>query len=224
MLYIRCLKANCFIYLDFNLLERILNDRLFFSATKRNVKPIGDVLSVLLRSSRQPGTQVLEIASGSGEHAVQWQQRFAHLQWQASDSDPAHVASINAWRAHYQLSNMPNAILLAADAERWNIAADWVVCINLIHIAPWTACLGLLKNASFSLSSGGMLILYGPFKVAGYMTHSNQQFDLSLQLQNPQWGVRDIEQVQQQAKPFGLSLFRLFEMPANNLMVCFTKN
>lgn len=201
-----------------------MNDRLFFPATQRNVKPIGDVLSVLLRSSRRPCTQVLEIASGSGEHAVQWQQRFAHLQWQASDSDPAHVASINAWRAHYQLSNMPNAILLAADAERWNIAADLVVCINLIHIAPWAACLGMLKNASCSLAPGGLLIMYGPFKVAGNMTDSNRQFDLSLQSQNSQWGVRDIEQVQLHAKQFGLSLFRLFEMPANNLMICFIKS
>ena len=200
-----------------------MDHRLVFPATARNVKPIGDVLNVLLTLSSSPCQQVLEIASGSGEHAVQFQQRFSSLSWQATDVDPLHISSINAWREHYQLSAMPPALLLDVGQPDWNQSVDMVVCINLIHVAPWSACVGLLSHAAQVLSSGGLLVLYGPFRVQGECAASNRHFDQSLRQQNPSWGLRDIEEVQQQAQRCGFSLYRLFEMPANNLTLVFKK-
>ena len=202
----------------------MIDKRVFFPATERNVKPIGNVLGLLLESVIRKQGRVLEIASGSGEHAVQFQRRFDSITWQASDIDQKYIDSIHAWRDFYHCSDMVDAIRLDATADAWDCTADALVCINMIHIAPWAACLGLVRNSGRILPKGGAMILYGPFRIQGRMAASNEQFDCSLRQQNSGWGVRDLEHVQKAAWAHGLHLHRLFEMPANNIMIEWIKH
>ena len=198
-------------------------DRLYFPATERNRAPIGDALSELLPEQGA----VLEIASGSGEHAVTFQRRFPAILWQASDSDPVHCQSINAWIDHECLGDrMPEALQLDVLAQPWAISERVtnqlrvVIAINLIHISPWKCCQSLVEQASDFLPIGGCLILYGPFRRNGSHTSlSNESFDQSLKDRNPLWGVRDLEAVETLCIDFGLTNMRFLEMPANNLMV-----
>ena len=197
-------------------------DRLYFPATVRNRAPIAAALSELLPDQGA----VLEIASGSGEHAVTFQRRFPGVVWQASDPDPSHCKSINAWIAHECLSDvMPPALQLDVLDRPWLIPKRTcvelkvVVAINLIHIAPWSCCQSLVEQASEHLPIGGRFILYGPFRRNGLHTSlSNEAFDQSLRERNPSWGVRDLESVETLCSKAGFNNMQFIELPANNLI------
>ena len=197
-------------------------DRLYFPATVRNRAPIAAALSELLPDQGA----VLEIASGSGEHAVTFQRRFPGVVWQASDPDPSHCKSINAWIAHECLSDvMPPALQLDVLDRPWLIPKRTcvelkvVVAINLIHIAPWSCCQSLVEEASEHLPIGGRFILYGPFRRNGLHTSlSNEAFDQSLRERNPSWGVRDLESVETLCSKVGFNNMQFIELPANNLI------
>lgn len=193
--------------------------RLFAPATVRNRAPI---LSVL-RRYLPPRGLILEVASGSGEHVAHFARAFPYLLFQPSDPDPDARASIDAWRAELAPANVRPAMALDAAAEVWPIdAADAVLCINMIHIAPWTAAEGLMRGAAGVLPSGGVLYLYGPYKQGGRHTApSNEAFDRSLRLQNPDWGVRDLEAVADLAAAHNFSEPQIEEVPANNLALVF---
>jgi SAM-dependent methyltransferase len=195
--------------------------RLHAPAAARNRQPILDVLRPYLP---QRGV-VLEVASGTGEHVVHFAQACPHLVFQPSDPDPAHRASIGAWSDAFGLANVRRAIALDTTAEVWPVdAADAIVCINMIHIAPWAAAVGLLCGAARVLPPRGLLYLYGPYKRAGRHTApSNQAFDVSLREQNPDWGVRDLEAVAGLATAHGFHAPIVEQMPANNLSLVFRK-
>ena len=183
-------------------------------ATERNRDVIAETLAALLPDKGL----VLEIASGTGEHAVHFAKRFPNLTWQPSDPDPIALASINAWRADSNAPNVRPAMLLDASAE-WPIAqADAVVCINMTHISPWAATVGLLHNAARILPSNAPLFIYGPFRERDVpLAESNASFDASLRQQNPEWGLRYVEDITEEAQQAGLRLDQIIEMPANNL-------
>src|SRR5260221_6322391 len=154
-----------------------------------------------------PAGLVVEVASGSGEHVVHFAAALPALEFQPSDPDPASRASIDAWAADASLPNLRPALALDAEAEIWPLAAaDAVLCINMIHIAPWRACRGLIRGAARILGAGGVLCLYGPYKRAGRHTApSNAEFDLGLRARNPEWGVRDLDSVAELADSAGFS-------------------
>jgi len=187
----------------------------------RNRDPI---LSVLRRVLPSTG-MVLEIASGTGEHAVYFAAALPHLNWQPTDRDEQALASIAAHRASANLPNLLAPIVLDASSATWPVQqADAVVAINMVHIAPWSATEGLLAGAGWVLSSGGVLYLYGAYKENGAHTAaSNAAFDLDLRRRNPEWGVRDLEQVVERAATHGLRLVERVAMPANNLSLIFRK-
>ena len=190
-----------------------------FPATARNRDPILAVLGRVLPAS---GT-VLEVASGSGEHAAYFAPRLPHLVWQPSDPEPQYRDSIAAWAARAAVPNLRPPLDLGTCTEAWPAAAA-VVCINMIHIAPWDACAGLMRGAGNILPAGGILYLYGPFKEGGRHTApSNVAFDQSLRRHDPSWGVRDLGDVAAEAAVHGMALAETVEMPANNLSVVLVK-
>lgn len=200
----------------------MLDDRQFAPATDRNREPI---LEVLLQVLPPTGT-VLEVSSGTGEHAVFFAPRLAPRRWLPSDPNPVARASIAAWRSHQPAENLEAAIALDARDPIWTIAPDQqklitaIVNINMVHIAPWSACLGLMSGARRLLPNGGVLYLYGPFKQGGRpMAPSNVAFDESLRAQNSGWGIRDLDEVIAIAQTHDLSLVKTYAMPANNLSV-----
>jgi SAM-dependent methyltransferase len=187
----------------------------------RNRDPILDVLKRVLP---QRGL-VLEIASGSGEHAAYFAQALPQLTWQPSDPDAAALASSAAHRTDVGLANLLAPLHLDVTASSWPVAhADAVICCNMIHIAPWTACEGLVAGAARVLPTGGLLYLYGPYKIGGAHTApSNQDFDAYLRRQNPAWGIRDLDEVTALAGGNGFTLIETVAMPANNLSVIFAR-
>jgi hypothetical protein len=209
--------------------------RRFAPATQRNRDPI---LQVLQRVLPPEGT-VLEISSGTGEHAVYFAPHLAPRQWLPSEPNPTLRRSITAWQATSPADNLHPPIDLDTHASTWSVelveqpealaSVDLqqypitaIVNINMIHIAPWSACVGLMAGAGRILPSGGILYLYGPFKVNRQHTApSNHAFDTSLKSQNSEWGVRDLEAVATLAESYGLVLSATVEMPANNLSVIF---
>ena len=204
-----------------------MDQRLFFPATERNRDPIGNLLKQWLPAS---GT-VLELASGSGEHGVCFQQQFPHLRWQASDPDPDHRASINAWIQHQGLSQvMPAALNLDVENRPWPLpqtiggAVNAVVCINLLHISPASCTDAVLEEAALLLPSGAPLIIYGPFMRNGAHTSaSNAAFDRSLRERNHQWGLRELNHVTAIAANTGFKTEHVVSMPANNLSLVFQR-
>ena len=188
-------------------------------AVARNRDPI---LAVLRRVLPAKGT-VLEIASGTGEHAVHFAAALPHLTWQPTDRDSDALASIAAYRAAAQLPNLLTPLELDAAAAAWPVArADAVVSINMIHIAPWSAAEGLMAGAGRVLARGGILYMYGPYKEDGRHTApSNAAFDASLRAQDPRCGVRDVGEVSALAAQHGLELVERVAMPANNLSLVF---
>jgi hypothetical protein len=198
-------------------------NRLSSPAAQRNRGPILEVLRRVLPSSGR----VLEAASGSGEHVVFFAKALPDLVWQPSDPDPASLDSIKAWTAHAGLSNVLAPLVLDVTRARWAYsidAVDAVVCINMIHIAPWEACLGLFYGCEALLSPGAPLVLYGPFLRSGVHTAaSNAAFDASLRQQDPRWGLRDLDDVVREAGLRGFELAEVVEMPANNLTVVLRK-
>jgi len=186
-------------------------------ATERNREPILAILRDILPAS---GT-VLEVASGTGEHAIHFARVLPDLVWQPSDPDPAALASIRAWAAAARLPNVRPPLLLDAAATDWPmVRADAILCINMIHISPWEATGGLMAGAARMLGEGAPLYLYGPYRRAGIATvPSNEAFDQSLRARDPRWGLRQLEEVVTLAGGQGLALERVVEMPANNLSV-----
>ncbi len=184
-------------------------------ATERNRDPI---LAILQRLQPARGT-VLEIASGTGEHIVHFARSLPKLAWQPSDPDAEARASIDAWADALQLPNLRPAIDLDAAAPIWPIArADAILCINMIHISPWAATIGLMAGAARLLPAGAPFFLYGPYRREGVPTApSNEGFDQSLKARDPRWGLRDLEEVVAEARGFALE--QVIEMPANNLSV-----
>jgi SAM-dependent methyltransferase len=191
-------------------------------ATARN----RDAIRAVLARELPAHGSVLEIASGSGEHAVYFAAAFPHLTWQPSDPSDAALASITAWRAEAQLANLQAAIALDAAAAGWPIAhADAIVCINMVHISPWQATLGLFAGAARTLARGALLYLYGPYRFDGAFTaESNAEFDRSLRSRDPQWGVRDVGELDAAARPHGLARRDTVVMPANNHSLIFRKS
>ncbi len=201
--------------------ELTVDQRLFFPATERNRGPIGDLLSQVLPASGA----VLELASGSGEHVVCFQQRFPHLIWQASDPDPDHRASIDAWIRYQGLSDvMPAALNLDVEERPWPLpqtireSLKAVVCTNLLHISPSDCTIAVLEESALLLPAGSRLIIYGPFLRDGQHTSaSNEAFDASLRQRNPAWGVRDLAWIDELLLPLPLKRVGCHTMPANNL-------
>lgn len=187
-------------------------------AAARNVAPIGHVLSEWL----PPTGLVLEIASGTGEHALAFAKRFPHVDWQPSDPDPDALASIAAWQAEGS-ANLRPPVRLDVCSPEWPVeAVDAILCINMVHIAPWEASVGLLQGASRLLDGGGRLILYGPWLEKGVEpAPSNLAFDRDLRARNPRWGLRLVEEFAASAEQCGLALEARRTMPSNNLMLRF---
>ncbi len=195
-------------------------DKRHAPATARNRDAIVAVLHDALPSS---GLMV-EVASGSGEHAVHFAVAFPHLDWQPTDPDPAALASIAAWRADAGLPNL-NAPLQLDAAGDWPVSrADAVLCINMVHISPWDATLGLMKGAGALLPPGGLLYLYGPYLRDDVETApGNLAFDASLKARDPRWGLRRVADVVAAAAVQGLVFDRQVDMPANNLSLLFRR-
>jgi SAM-dependent methyltransferase len=189
-------------------------------AADRNKEPILAVLRTALPDSGL----VLEVASGTGQHIVHFARALPGLAWQPSDPDAGARASIAAHVDRSRLGNIRPPVALDAAGEDWPLArADAIVCINMIHIAPWAACKGLMAGAGRLLPSGGILYLYGPFRRDGRHTApSNEAFDASLRARDPSWGVRDLEDVTRLAGARGFALEDTVAMPANNLSVIFS--
>ena len=187
----------------------------------RNRDPILDVLRRVLPERGL----VLEIASGSGEHAAYFAQNLPQLAFQPSDPDRTALASATAHRDAAGLSNLLAPVHLDVTALSWPVErADAIICCNMIHIAPWAACEGLIAGAARVLAKGGILYLYGPYKIGGAHTApSNQEFDGYLRNQNPAWGIRDLDEVTALAQRHNLTLVETVKMPANNLSVIFSR-
>jgi hypothetical protein len=190
-------------------------------AAQRNAEVIAGVLAEVLPARGL----VLEIASGSGEHAVALAGRFPEITWQPTDRDGAALASIDAWAAEAGLANLRPALTLDVERQPWPVAqAAAVVCINLVHIAPWSACVALMRGAAAVLEVGSPLYMYGAMKVGGRFTaDSNEAFDRSLRASDPAWGVRDLEAVAAEGLKNGLRLARTVAMPANNFSLVFVR-
>ena len=195
--------------------------RRYAPATLRNRDAI---LDVLRRCLPERGL-VLEVASGSGEHVVHFAAALPDLIFQPSDPDPDALASIDVWAAVSGVGNVRQALALDAAAADWPVTrADALLCINMIHIAPWAATQGLLRGAARVLPPGGLLYLYGPYKRGGQHTApSNEAFDHDLRARDPAWGVRDLEAVAAEAGAWGFGAPEVTAMPANNLSVVFRK-
>lgn len=195
-------------------------------ATARNREPILEVLRALWPAPPAGAPQrVLEIAAGTGEHAVHFARNLPHVQWQPSDLDRDAIASITAWRAEAALANLCAPVVLDVCAQPWpGGTPTGIFCANMIHIAPWSCTLGLMDGAQRLLVPGGLLVLYGPFAIEREHTApSNAAFDDDLRRRDPSWGVRDLVDVTRAAEGCGLHEQRRVAMPANNLIVVFER-
>jgi hypothetical protein len=190
-------------------------------AAQRNREPI---LAVLREELPQSG-MVLEVASGTGEHAVYFAKALPGLTWQPSDPSGEARASIAAWREAEETPNLLAPLELDAASDSWPVTrAEAIVCINMVHISPWQATEGLMRGAGRLLPAGAPLVLYGPYRREGHpLEPSNAAFDESLKARDPRWGLRELEAVAQCAVANGLDLSSVVEMPANNLTVVFRK-
>ena len=184
-----------------------------------------DAIAAVLARHLPASGFVLEIASGSGEHAMHFASAFPGLTFQPSDPSEEARDSIQAWRAATPLPNVLPPLDLDVTAQHWPIAhADVLTCINMIHIAPWAATLGLMQGAARLLPKGGILFLYGPYRRHGKHTApSNAEFDASLRERDPSWGVRDLEAVAAAATATGFAAPLIEAMPANNFALIFQR-
>jgi SAM-dependent methyltransferase len=204
--------------------------RLDAAAFHRNHQPISAVLQRYLAGK---SGDVLEAGSGTGQHAVQFASLMPGLVWWPSDLNEAHLKSILAWRAHAQLLNIRAPLKLDLADRDWSAAMRAaggpseflaIFCANVVHIAPWRVAEGLFAGAGRALQTSGLLFLYGPFKRNGKHTAlSNAVFDASLRESNPEWGVRDVADLEALAAGDGLALREIVEMPANNLILVFAR-
>lgn len=193
----------------------------FAPAVARNREALATVLAGELPAAGL----VLEVASGSGEHAFYFAGVFPQLDWQPSDPDPDALASIAAWRADFSGENLRAPIALDAAAPRWPIdRADAILCVNMVHISPWSTTVGLFTGAERKLERGAPLILYGPyFEEGSEPARSNIDFDLSLRARNEQWGIRDLAQMDRLAEGKGFKRMARHAMPANNLTLVYRR-
>ena len=191
-------------------------------AALRNRAAILEVLSAVL----PPTGTVVEIASGSGEHVIHFAAGLAGLTWQPSDPSPEARASIADWIVAEGTPNILAPLDIDAAAETWPVdRADAIIAINMVHISPWAATLGLIRHAAHLLPAGAPLVLYGPYIRADVETApSNLTFDADLRARNPEWGIRDIADVEQAAQEAGFRHMIFFTMPANNLTVVFRRS
>lgn len=188
---------------------------LWFGAADRNKEPIGDVLAEVLPAS---GT-VVEIAAGGGQHAAYFAARFPHLRWQPTEPEAARRASIEAWRRHVQLDNLLPP--LALDVQKpWPVErADAIYAANVVHVSPREAATALLQGAARVLAEGGPLVVYGPFTRHGaFTTPSNAAFDETVRGWDPSYGIRDLDELIDEARGYGLEIERIEDMPANNFL------
>ena len=198
--------------------------RHFSPSAARNSGPIREVLERVLPKSGI----ALEIGSGTGEHVICFAKALPGLLWQPSDPDPASRASIAAWIAAEGIANVRAPVAIDVRQAAWGVedAAPFaaMISLNMIHIAPWQAALGLLAGARRLLRPDGILYLYGPFMRSGAHTApSNAAFDADLKRRDPRWGVRDTDDLVREAANHGLELREVIEMPANNLSLVFVK-
>ena len=196
--------------------------RLASPSAERNRGVIAGVLSQVLPQSGL----VLEVGSGTGQHAVHFARLMPHLTWQPTEQDEDCLRSISAWAAVEPLANVRQPLYLDVTDTRWPIeVADAIICINMIHISPWSTTQALLRGAKHILPPAGLLCLYGSFRVAGKHTSaSNRAFDAQLRAMNSEWGVRDLDAVSTEARAYNIELARTFEMPANNLIAIYRKS
>jgi SAM-dependent methyltransferase len=190
-------------------------------SAERNREPI----LAVLRDALPAAARVLEIASGTGQHAMYFARALAGLDWQPSDADASARASIAAWIDHEGLLNVRAPLALDVHRPDWGVdSLDAVVCINMIHISPWSATQALFAGASARLVDGGVLYLYGPYRRGGAHTaSSNEAFDEQLRSRDPSWGVRDMEAVVALGASVGLVCDEPVAMPANNFSLVFRK-
>ncbi|MEO8723203.1 MAG: DUF938 domain-containing protein [Sphingobium sp.] len=208
-----------------------MSDRLWFAggvnASARQSAPAAlrnrDVIADVLAGELPAAGLVLEIASGSGEHVVHFARRFPTLEWQPSDPDPVARSSVMAHSAESGLTNVRAPLDLNGSSRAWSVArADALICINMTHISPWAATVGLFTNGAKLLSKGAPLILYGPYIRADQPTApGNLAFDTDLRARNRAWGLRRLEDVTELAESNGFIRAAVHEMPANNLVVVF---
>lgn len=198
-------------------------------AAERNKEPILGVLREIVRSFGERPVRILEIASGTGEHANHFASALASVEYLPTEPMESMHDSIRAWTEGLSHVHPP----IALDVSHPESAVlpdgyspgtvDLMLCINMVHISPFSSTHGLFRLASSLLSSSGVVLTYGPYRVGGTMVESNVAFDRSLREQNPEWGVRDLEEVEAVAKSNGLRLKETVQMPANNLCVVFTR-
>ena len=191
-------------------------------STERNAEP----LLAVLRSVFPASGTVLEVAAGTGQHAVHFARALPGLAWLPSDPDPDMRSSIAAWTAAEGPGNLrpPLDLDVADPLAPWPPVFDAALCVNMAHISPWAATLGLLAGAARALPIGGPLAIYGPFMRGGrHTSDSNAAFDSDLKRRNPAWGLRDVGDIAAAADPFGLALDKICEMPANNLTLIFRR-
>ena len=203
-----------------------MDNRLFFSATKRNRDCIGDVLSRIIKKG-----SVLEIGSGSGEHGVFFQKRFPGIIWQTSDPELVHRKSISSWIEYEDLNKiMPQPLDIDVEKIPWKIplnlknSLQGIVSINMIHVAKWNCTKVLFEESGKLCKEGKFLMLYGPFKIGNkHTSQSNYLFDNSLKMQNDFWGIRNLEEVSFEAKKNGFFQEDIIRMPANNFSIIYRK-
>ena len=204
-----------------------MDNRLFFSATRRNRDFIGNVLHKIVKKNGS----ILEIGSGSGEHGVVFQKRFPEIIWQTSDPEILHRKSISSWIMYEELENkMPQPIVLDVEKIPWDIplkllnSLQGIVSINMIHVAKWSSTIALVRESGKLLNKGQFLMLYGPFKIGNkHTSQSNYYFDDSLKMQNNLWGIRNLEKVSDEAVKNGFYQKEIISMPANNFSVIYIK-
>lgn len=197
--------------------QKLEDGRWFTASVERNKGPI---LALLRRVFPRIGL-VLEIGSGTGQHVIHFAKALPELTWQPSDPDKVFRESVRAWVAWEKLGNVRPPLDLEVCRLPWPVSeADAILCINMIHVAPWPATQALLSGARSVLARGGVLVLYGPYLRSGRHTApSNEAFDAQLRANNPDWGLRDLDMVVELAAKTGFRLTQLVEMPANNFGV-----
>ena len=199
----------------------VTNELLTSPAAERNKDPILTVLETVLPESGS----VLEIASGTGQHVCFFAAALPMIRWQPTEPDADHLEAISTRIRESGLTNIEEPLALDVHEPRWPVAAEYdsVLCINMIHISPWTSTNALCIGAARHLRTGGKLVLYGPYLEDGTAVKSNLDFDATLKRRNLEWGLRDIEEVTRTAALHGLQRQQIVRMPANNLTVVFTK-